>query len=120
MHDLAQSYAGQKDLLDDLHQRRGADIFVASATGVEKDGQLMTYSVWTEGVDTLLPRTDLVVLSRLKDGQLGQTIFVPWDAAVAMLSELMEPTDHVPTRFRARQFPDAQQWSALAEAHGVA
>ncbi len=120
LHDLAQSYAGQKDLLDDLHQRRGADIFVASATGVEKDGQLMTYSVWTEGVDTLLPRTDLVVLSRLKDGQLGQTIFVPWDAAVAMLSELMEPTDHVPARFRARQFPDAQQWSALAAVHGVA
>jgi len=120
LHDLAQAYAGQKNLLDDLHQRRGTDIFVASATGVEKDGQLMTYSVWTEGVDTLLPRTDLVVLSRLKDGQLAQTIFVPWDAAVAALSALMEPTDHVPARFRARQFPDAQQWSALAEAHGVA
>ena len=119
LHDLAQAYAGQKNLLDDLHQRRGTDIFVASATGVEKDGQLMTYSVWTEGVDTLLPRTDLVVLSRLKDGQLGQTIFVPWDAATAMLSALMEPTDHVPVRYRARQFPDAQQWSALAAAHGV-
>jgi len=119
LHDLAQTYAGQKNLLDDLHQRRGTDIFVASATGVEKDGQLLTYSVWTEGVDTLLPQTDLVVLSRMQDGQVGQSIFVPWDAAVAALSELMEPTEHVPVRFRATRFPSAEQWSALAAAHGA-
>jgi hypothetical protein len=119
LHDLAQTYAGQKNLLDDLHQRRGTDIFVASATGVEKNGKLLTYSVWTEGVDTLLPRTDLVVLSRVNDGKLAQSIFVPWDAAVAALSALMEPTEYVPSRFRARQFPDAEQWSALAAAHGV-
>jgi hypothetical protein len=118
--DTAQTYAGQKNMLDDLHQRRGMDIFVASATGVEKDGRLMTYSVWTEGVDTLLPRTDLVVLSRIKDGQIAQSIFVPWDAAVAALSALMEPTDDVPPRFRARKFPDADQWTALAAAHGAA
>jgi hypothetical protein len=117
--DFAQTYAGQKNLLDDLHERRGTDIFVASATGVEKDGQLLTYSVWTEGVDTLLPRTDLIVLNRMKDGKVGQSIFVPWDAAVAALSALMEPTDHVPPRFRASRFPDADQWAALAAAHGT-
>jgi hypothetical protein len=50
---------------------------------------------------------------------VGQSIFVPWDAAVAALSALMEPTDHVPPRFRASRFPDADQWAALAAAHGT-
>lgn len=114
--DESQSYAGQKSLLDDLHQRNGTDVFVASATVVEKDGLLRSYCTWTEGVDTLLPRTELLVFLRLRDGQLEQALTLAWDVAAELASHLMEATDFSPVRYRVRQFPDAALWSRLQAA----
>jgi len=60
----ATSYESQKELLDRLHEATGTDIFVASFTGLRREGvPLMSYAVWPEGVDTLLPATDLWALS---------------------------------------------------------
>jgi len=114
--DESQSYAGQKSLLDDLNQRHGADVFVASATVVEKDGLLRSYSTWTEGVDTLLPRTELLVFIKLHEGQLEQSLMLAWDVAADLASHLMEATDFSPVRYRVRSFPDAALWSRLQAA----
>jgi hypothetical protein len=114
--DESQSYAGQKSLLDDLNQRQGADVFVASATVVEKDGLLRSYSTWTEGVDTLLPRTELLVFIKLHEGQLEQSLMLAWDVAADLASHLMEATDFSPVRYRVRSFPDAALWSRLQAA----
>ena len=113
MMDRAEACASQKSLLDDLHARNGTDVFVATATLFEKDGQIGSYATWTEGVDTLLPKTEWVVFNRLDNGQIGQSLFVPWENANRIVGELMSEVDMAPERFRVTSFPDATQWASL-------
>src|SRR5262249_52313042 len=61
---LAPAYGAQEQLLNQLHERDGVDIFVASFSAVEKQGtgELVSYCVWGNGVDALLPITQKVIL----------------------------------------------------------
>jgi hypothetical protein len=62
---FGQAYTEQKDLLDRLHEKSGVDVSVASYGGTQdKNGQVRSYAVWTQGVVSLLPQTDLVGFMR--------------------------------------------------------
>ena len=63
---IGMEYNDQKELLDQIHEHTGEDLFVASFSAVQhKDtGRISSYSVWSEGVETLLPETDDIVLLR--------------------------------------------------------
>ena len=88
-------YAEQKRLLESLHRREGIDLFVASFSGIEKeDGEIVSYCVWGEGVDALLPVTDKIVF--MKHGHEGAVARGDWSRVVAVAGELMEPTDALP------------------------
>ena len=66
---LGQDYAEQKDLLDKMNIKNGVDVFVATFSVVQApDGRIFSYAVWAEGVDALLPETDMVVFTR-RDGE---------------------------------------------------
>ncbi len=108
-------YGAQKELLDAHHERAGLDIFVANCDAISwNDGHSATYGVWADGVDTLLPRTDLVGFAwKGADGE-NASMLVPWDAAVGVVGALMEPTPENPERWRLRAFPDAAQRETLA------
>ncbi len=73
-----QDYAEQKDLLDKLHESRGEDIFVASFNVAQhkETGQRINFCVWPDGVLSLLPRTEQVVMGApgraARRGRLGQ------------------------------------------------
>jgi hypothetical protein len=116
VHSVGQDYADQKDLLDKLHEKTHQDVFVASCMELEnKDtGNVATLAVWTEGVATLLPRTDLVGLA----SRSGQTKVAPWERVREVLGDIMEPLDLYPERYRVQGFPTAQQLAAMGAEDG--
>ena len=105
----------QKELLDALHARRGLGLAVASCQLMARDDLgTFSFSVWPEGADTLLPRTEFIVFNRRDDDPDGP-LLVPWPEATSVVGPLMEPTDHAPERWRVRGFPDAAQLARLKE-----
>ena len=61
---LGQDYAEQKSLLETIHGKTGEGLFVASYSSIrnKETGRLASFCMWARGVDSLLPRTDLVHL----------------------------------------------------------
>lgn len=118
-HSLAQQFLGglygvQKELLNSLHKQQDADIFVASFSGIEDpdSGRQRSYCVWGEGVDAMLPETDLILLPTEADaeGQGGPRIGGEWDDVQSVAGDLMQPVPGLyPPRWRVREFPSRQQ-----------
>ncbi len=55
-------YEEQKDLLNALHEARGEARYAASLTAVQReDDSVISYTVWSEGVEILLPKAQYVV-----------------------------------------------------------
>jgi uncharacterized protein YtpQ (UPF0354 family) len=104
------TYERQKELLATLHRREGTDQFVATYT-VAKDntGTCVSYAVWSEGTDTLLPKTNKLFL--LQDEDLVAS--GDWDKVQQVFGHLMEETGLYPARYRVREFPSAEQLAAI-------
>lgn len=105
----------QKELLDALHARCDINLFVAGYQMLARDDLgTLSFAVWSNEVDTLLPHTEFIVFA-LRGQDAGDLLLVAWDEARAVVGELMEPTGHVPERVRVRRFPDAAQLARLRE-----
>ena len=105
----------QKELLDALHARRDVDLFVASYQMLARDDLgTLSFAVWSDDVDTLLPHTEFIVFDP-GGGNADALLLVAWADAYAVVGELMESTDHVPERLRVRRFPDTAQLAQLRE-----
>jgi uncharacterized protein YtpQ (UPF0354 family) len=110
---LGQDYATQKDLLDKLHAKKGEDIFVATFSVIETpDGRLFSYSVWPDGADPWLPKTDTVAIVRL-GGQQHPPALVEWQRMIDEAGELIEAMEIYPPRYRVRGFPSETQLAAM-------
>lgn len=108
---LGTLYADQKRALEAAHQRGGVDIFVASLSGAERPGGgLVTYCIWGDGIDSLLPVADKVAFVR---DQQGMIALATWERVVEIAGHLMELTDHYPPRYRVREFPDQASLDAI-------
>jgi hypothetical protein len=114
---LGMEYNDQKELLDQIHQQTGEDLFVASFSAVkQKDsGRISSYSVWSEGVDTLLPETDDVILLRpdLSSDNVAVVAAGPFHRVREVAGDLMEPIGSYPERYRVREFPSERQLSEI-------
>ena len=107
---IGQDYAQQKDMLDKLHAKNGQKVFVATFTAIQSpDGKVFSYSTWTETNNSLLPKTDVLVLGRPG----GKPAMVPWEKVVEIAGELLEAVDIYPPRFRVREFPSDSQLAAM-------
>ncbi len=107
-------YAEQKLLLDELHRKEGLDVFVANFSAVEKKGgETVSYCVWGEGLDSLLPVTQKVAI--MKHGHEGPVALGDWSRVMEVAGDLMEPTDHYPARYRVRQLPDDAALHAIGK-----
>jgi hypothetical protein len=116
---LAEDYASQKRLLDEQFDQDGTDVFVASYQLLRKqaDGSTVSYGVWTESVDTLLPEVDLVALSTNgDDGADGETKLVSWAELRAQVAELRLSEAGYPARYRLKTFPSKELIGRLASA----
>lgn len=109
---LGTDYAEQKRLLDRLHENAGEDVFVASFGSIEPKGsdEVLSYSVWSNGVPTLLPCSDLVALA-VGEGSVPQ--MARWDRLVEVAGHLMEPIDRYPTRYLVSDFPTPDELRAI-------
>ena len=105
-------YSEQKALLEKLQENgEYANQFVASYSVLQKKdtSEILSYAVWGDGVDTLLPETDRVALIRNPEKPLG---FVPWARVREVMgTEMKEDLDLYPKRFRVRKFPTEEQLS---------
>lgn len=114
---LAEDYAAQKTLLDDLHEKHDLDLFVASFMLAQDNHARQEFSLctWSEGVDALLPKADRIALVRFNEqGEAQRAGTYDWDTVSAVAGHLMTPDpDTYPIRYRVTQFPDL----TLLEAH---
>lgn len=108
----AASYSSQKELLDDMHNADGTGIFVANYQHLQHgDEPVQSYAIWAEGVDTLLPVTELIAL---KPADTSATpILARWDDVEAAAGELFEATQLMPARVRVRGFPSREVAESL-------
>ncbi len=110
-------YDDQKAALEELHQKTGKDIFVASysATQNQETGEIRSYCVWSEGVIAFLPKTDYIFFFRPRDDENGDIIAaVPWVVAEADLGHHIKPVGIYPERFLVEGFPTEEEIAALA------
>lgn len=107
------NYNEQKQSLDMIHDREGVDVFVASySIQTKPDGTNQSICVWANGVDSLLPKTELIALLVDEDGK--DFIWVTWETAMRIAGNLVEVEPGlVPTRYRVRDFPNDQQVAHL-------
>lgn len=113
----ARDYNEQKSALDARHDAEGVDLFVATSLAAD-DPQAgrVSYCVWTKGAESLLPKTDFIVLVDLDKPEKEQLVAAAsWDAvqkaAGALLSKT-EPGLH-PVRYRVNGFPNPRVIRAL-------
>ena len=111
---LGQLYAEQKELLDALHQIQLIDVFVASFSTIQQpdEEKLQSFCVWPNGVDSLLPKTQLVMI--MDDPDAPPNV-VPWEEAMRVVGDLMEADDNYPTRYRVREYPTAEQITEMSK-----
>jgi hypothetical protein len=110
LQSIGQDYAHQKDILEKLHEKRGEDVFVANFSAIKRpDGELFSYATWTDTTNSLLPKTDTLVLGRIG----GEPQMVPWKKVAEIAGNLMEAVDIYPPRFRVREFPTDKQLEAM-------
>ena len=106
---LQEDYAEQKQLLEQVHEKQGVDVFVASYMLYKgEDERIFSAASWTESVEALLPRTDRVALVRMDaGGQPQQAGIVGWEQIEAVAGHLMRPEpDTYPPRYRVGAFPE--------------
>jgi hypothetical protein len=119
MRTIGMEYNDQKELLDQIHASTSADLFVASFSAVQqKDtGRITSYSVWSQGVPTLLPETDDIVLLRA-DGAAEKVELAAagdWQRVREIAGDLMEPLGMYPERYRVLEFPTSEQLAAIGK-----
>lgn len=110
-------YAAQKETLDELQQKTGADIVVAGYKVMREEANGAEYSlgIWTRGADTLLPRTERVALLSHGEDGAQELLMLPWDAPYAACGQLMAPVPGAfPERYRVTGFPEPALARTLA------
>jgi hypothetical protein len=85
-----------------LQQWVGEDVHVAEAIATEADGGISMSATLVEGVPTLLPQVDVVVLvpkHAAARGSSDGSLLVEWDELVHRMGARMEPTTDFPPRW---------------------
>ena len=104
-------YDQQQTLLASLHTKTGKDIHVAKYSFNKlPDGSYRSYSVWSKGVATLLPKTDTVTLYDPEKPEKERVIgSFGWDELSATAGDLMLDTEMFPARYYVSGFPNTAQ-----------
>ena len=106
-------YKQQKESLEVLNKQNSVEVFVATYMIIErKDGLEYSACVWTNGVDSLLPKTETIIL--LVDADNKIRISLPWTSAFSVIGTMMEKHQTLlPARYRVGSFPNPEQLEEL-------
>jgi len=104
---FGEMYASQKDLLEKRYAKQGVDVFVATFSGMKnlKTGRIVSYCVWSDGVESLLPETESIALLRPNRKDDAVAAQAEWETVHQFAGEWMEPLDIYPPRWRVRSLP---------------
>ena len=116
---IGMEYNDQKELLDQIHEQNGEDVFVASFSALQnkETGRLSSYSIWSQGISSLLPQTDDIVFLRA-DGGMDKVEVVAaasWEKVRDIAGDLMQPEGTYPERYRVLDFPSPRQLAAIGK-----
>jgi hypothetical protein len=114
LYTLARDYDEQTQRLEKLYQERGEDVFVAAYTPYQDEhGRSISYAVWLKGVDTLLPRTEVIFFMDPALGEEAHPVGIArWDEVAKVLGNLLVPVEGLyPERYRVKGFPTEEQLS---------
>jgi hypothetical protein len=116
---VGMEYNDQKELLDQIHQQSGQGLFVASFSAVQHKGtgRITSYSVWSDGVETLLPETDDIVLLK-PDPAADKAVVVAagsFERVRDVAGNLMQPQGTYPERYRVLEFPSSRQLAEIGK-----
>jgi hypothetical protein len=104
----------QKELLEALHKKLGKDIFIAKFTMYElKSGGYLSMSVWSKGVVTLLPKTDVIMFFDGNKTEVERMVAVKWEDAQTVVGDLMLDAGMCPPRFYVSKFPSEEQLAEM-------
>jgi hypothetical protein len=78
----------------------------------DEAGMVSSISTWTEGVPTLLPRTDQISLVSDPENNPRVT-FVSWERVFDKVGEAMKPQGVKPERWLVERFPTALELAAM-------
>jgi uncharacterized protein YtpQ (UPF0354 family) len=109
-------YDDQKAALNELHEKTGKDIFVASYSAAEKQdtGEIRSYCVWSAGVTAFLPKTDYIYFFLPTDEENGDIVAtVPWADAEASLGNRIKRVGMYPERYLVEAFPTEEEIAAF-------
>jgi hypothetical protein len=115
----AANYGEQKPVLEERARVGGDEVFVASVLLATDPGSGETTTVcsWTEGVPSLLPRSDRIAfVSPGETDESSRIMYVPWDDAAAIMSSAMAAQGLAPERWRVDRFPTDGEQAALRRA----
>lgn len=102
-------YENQKPQLEQVH---GDDKFVASFLAMKKDsGDLFSYSTWSKGVPTLLPKTQYVMFVDPDENRVVAK--GSWEVVHRIVGHLMRETDDYPLRYFVDDFPNEEQLAVI-------
>jgi hypothetical protein len=117
VYEMAGVYNDQQSALQEWCERQGDDVFVAQFNGVEEQQTkiVRSYCVWSKDVVTFLPETDEVMLYEDEKPEDDRVTRVDWDVMWAHCEGLLQPTEHVPARWRVEAFPDPETLRRMSE-----
>lgn len=101
-------YAEQKELLEAVLDKEQKDVFVASFSCMKNKstGLVMSYCVWPQNVDSLLPKTSLIMFAN----EQGVEAIGEWDRVADIVGDLLTLDDsYYPARYRINLFPTPEQ-----------
>jgi hypothetical protein len=109
------TYEDQKANLDRHYKKVGKDLFVATYTlNQAQDGHYASFSLWSQGIPTLLPETDEVIFFDPNKPEANRIVArVPWSRVIAVVGELTFDTGMFPRRHFVSKFPTHEQLAAL-------
>jgi hypothetical protein len=99
-----------------VYMRQGVDIFVASFLANEMDNKvryLDTSCTWAKGIESLLPVAERVGFCKRKGEREFAIVVADWSPVIQTFGNLMELTEHYPTRYHVREFPDESMIDAI-------
>lgn len=112
MQTVGSDYASQQEVLQAELQQESRELFVASFSAIQRDdsGEVLSYSVWSAGISSLLPRTDYLFLAGPNEqGEVVKLASGPWEQVERIAGRLMKPQDCYPPRYLVEEFPSADE-----------
>jgi hypothetical protein len=73
-------------------------------------------AVWSKGVRCLLPHADVIGFAepQLSDNKVLIYGIVPWDTAVSVMGDMLEPQGVYPERYLVKGFPSDEQIAEMS------